>query len=293
MKRLKDIGEFGLIKGISGMFPGGRGVVKGIGDDTAALRCSKGSCLLLTTDMLVEGVHFKPLKATPSLIGRKALAVNISDIAATGGEPRHAVVAVGAPPAMSAAYFRGIFAGIKKLAAGFKVSIVGGDTVRSEKIVVSITLTGEAKEKELVFRNGAKAGDAIFVTGSLGGSLRSGRHLKFTPRVKEARFLVKNFKPTSMIDISDGLASDIMRIAESSNVGVSVDMDSIPRNAGCSIKAALSDGEDFELLFTASEKHAGGIIKKWPFKTGLRRIGNITPKGSTQGRLRGAGFRHF
>lgn len=298
---LCDIGEFGLIKELSKYLRGGRGVVKGIGDDTAVIRHAGDNHLLFTTDMLIEGVHFKIPGATPFLIGRKALAVNISDIAAMGGRPRYAVVAIGVPPHFSVSFARELYRGIKTLAAKFGISVVGGDTNGSDKLVVSVSLIGEAEKGSLVLRSGARAGDAIFVTGRLGGSLKTGAHLKFMPRVKEARFLVKHFKINSMIDISDGLASDLTRIIEASRVGAVIEKRSIPLNKGCKADSALFNGEDFELLFTVPRKRADALSKRWPYRLKLTRIGEITPTGrkiillagGRAERMARKGFDHF
>jgi len=299
--RLCDIGEFGLIKELSKYLRGDSGVIKGIGDDAAVIRHAGNRYLLFTTDMLIEGVHFKIPDATPFLIGRKALAVNISDIAAMGGRPRYAVVAIGVPPAFSVSFARELFRGIRALAVKFGVSVIGGDTNRSDKLIVGVSLIGEAEKGNLVLRSGAKAGDAIFVTGRLGGSLKTGAHLKFVPRVKEARFLVKHFEVNSMIDISDGLTSDLTRIMEASKVGAAIEKRSIPANRGCRIDSALFDGEDFELLFTVPQKHAGALSERWPYRLKLTRIGEITRgarkavllAGGRTERMARKGFNHF
>jgi len=299
--RLDKIGEFRLIKMISGRLSGSKDIIKGVGDDTAVIKYKKDAYLLFTTDMLIEGVHFSLNRTKPSLIGRKALAVNISDIAAMGGVPRHAVVAIGMPSAFRLSLALGILGGIEKLARKFKINIVGGDTNRSNKLIINISLIGEVKKKRLALRSRAKIGDAIFVTGTLGGSLRSKKHLTFAPRVKEAGFLVRNFKIGAMIDISDGLAGDLLRIAESSNVGAIIDKKKIPVNSNYSIKNALFDGEDFELLFTIPKKYTGDVIKKWPYVVKLTRIGEITKKKKVielvtdKGlkKITGKGFRHF
>ena len=298
---LRKLGEFGLIKEISGWLGSDRHAVKGIGDDTAVLKYDRNRYLLFTTDMLIGGVHFKPSRTKAALIGRKALAVNISDIAAMGGVPKYGVVAIGLPPSMKINFVRRVYMGMKRLADKFDTKIIGGDTNRSDKFLINLSLVGEVKKKNLVLRSGAKPGDAIFVTGRLGGSFKSGRHLSFEPRLKEANFLTKNFKINSMIDISDGLASDLARIAESSNVGAVLDEESIPVSKGCNVKNALFDGEDFELLFTALKKDADKILKKWPFKLKLSRVGRITAakktiklkSGKKEKKIAARGFRHF
>ncbi|MBF0619032.1 MAG: thiamine-phosphate kinase [Candidatus Omnitrophica bacterium] len=245
-------------------------VIKGIGDDAAVLELDKKCYQLLTTDMLVESVHF--LKGHPARqVGHKALACNISDIAAMGGKPLVAVVSLGIPEDVTAAYIQSVYQGMHACAKKFGVSIVGGDTVKADKLVINVALLGEVEQKYLVTRDGAKPGDRIFVTGPLGGSLTSGRHLTFTPRIKEAQWLVENCKPSSMMDISDGLAGDLRHILKASNVGATIREADIPKNAGVTTAQALSDGEDFELLFTLSPlraKKLGVSLKIKAFEIG-------------------------
>ena len=190
MKLLKDIGEFGLIKRIAKAEKiSDKDVIAGIGDDAAVLKYKKNLYLLLTTDILIEDVHFNQ-KATPFQIGWKALAVNISDIAAMGGIPRYALVSLGLRKEIPIKFVDEIYQGIRTLAKKFDVQILGGDTVSSSKIVINIALTGEVEKSCLTLRKGAKIGDKIYVTGRLGGSI-TGKHLSFIPRVKEARYLLK------------------------------------------------------------------------------------------------------
>jgi len=296
------VGEFGLIRKLSKQLRYSKNVIKGVGDDAAVIGYRQGLHLLFTTDMLIEGVHFKLSKTRPSLVGRKALAVNISDIAAMGGIPKYAVVAFGFRSSSKVSFVKEILGGMKGIADKFGVDIVGGDTNRSDKLIISISLLGETEKKNLILRSGAKPNDVVFVTGRLGGSYRSGRHLKFVPRVKEARYLVKNFGISSMIDISDGLAGDLKRIAESSHVGVAIDDGAIPCNRGCKTTDALFDGEDFELLFTAPRKEASLIEKKWPYDLKLTRIGEVTKskgvielltKKGAKKKITKKGFNHF
>ena len=173
------------------------------------------------------------------------------------------------------------------------VSIVGGDTIKLDKIIINVALLGEVEKKYLVTRDGAKPGDWIFVSGALGGSLKSGKHLTFVPRLAQARFLVQNFKPNAMMDISDGLAGDLNHILKTSKVGAKLWEHQIPRNVGCTLQQAFSDGEDFELLFTLAPAKARKILdwqqkhKKWFFYP----IGQITsnPKQLIQKKA----FTHF
>ena len=255
--RLKDLGEFNFIKRVSKTIKLSTEVVKGIGDDAAVLRYTKDKYLLFTTDMLLEGKHFNifvgdrhacPLQAR--VVGKKALSSNVSDIAAMGGIPKFAVISVGLPGSLNLKYADEIYKGIKKVADKFSVNLVGGDTVSSKKIVINIALIGEVERENLTLRSNAKEKDAIFVTGNIGGSIK-GRHLNFTPRLKEARFLVKNFKINSMIDISDGLLADLGHILEDSNKGAEIceKAISISKNA-IGFDSAIREGEDFELIFS-------------------------------------------
>ncbi len=298
-KSLKALGEFGLIAKLAQKAFVGKNVVKGIGDDTAVLPLSSKKYLLFTTDMLAEGVHFTR-KDGPALIGQKALACSLSDVAAMGGVPTSAVVSIGLPKNISVEFVEKIYLGINRLAKKYHTSIVGGDTISTSKLVINIALLGEAEKKNLVLRSGAKAGDQILVTGPLGRSLSTKKHLSFMPRLSEAAYLVRHFKPSAMIDISDGLAADLSHVLEESHKGAVLDESSIPRNARASLQNALSDGEDFELLFTLSPQVAKRFFKQR--KTTAFWIGEIinkpqklflcNPDGKIK-HLAANGYKHF
>ena len=263
-KKLSHLGEFGLIELIRKSSALTGDVVRGIGDDAAVLNFSGAAreyYQLFTTDMLLEDVHFTR-KMNARLIGRKALACNISDVSAMGGTPSSAVVSLAVPPDLKIRFIEDIYRGINHLAKRFGMAIVGGDTVKSEKIVINIALLGRVKKKQLVTRGGASAGDMIFVTGPLGRSFQTGKHLSFTPRVAQAQFLVNHFKPTAMIDISDGLCADLGHILKMSDVGVCLYEENIPKTKNATLQQALSDGEDFELLFTLSKKDEKFLLRK-------------------------------
>jgi len=301
--KLRDIGEFGFIEKVSGRIRVDGSVVRGIGDDTAVIEWKRDKFLLVTTDMLIEDVHFRRADS-PADVGWKAMCCGVSDIAAMGGEPRWAVVSCGFPKNLNFKYVEKIYTGLKKASRRFGVNIIGGDTNSSEKIICDVTMLGEAKKKELVLRSGAKVGDFIFVTGTLGGSLR-GRHLKFMPRLKEAKRLVKNFKINAMIDLSDGLASDLNHCVRQSKAGAFIYEDLIPKASGIKdCDRALTDGEDFELLFTMSKEEGYKLldVRGNFFDIPITRIGSITNKGSgvrivnKAGKIRELklkGFRHF
>jgi thiamine-monophosphate kinase len=258
MKRVSDIGEFGLI----------RQLCKNIahaGDDCAVLPAG----LLLTCDPVVEGIHYLP-ETPPRRVGWKAVARNLSDIAAMAGMPRWAVASIGLRPSTSVRWVTELYAGMHAAARRFDCQIVGGDTtrVRHEQFVV-VTMLGEAKRP--LFRAGAKIGDSVFVTGKLGGSL-AGKHLTFIPRLREARWLADNFNIHSMIDVSDGLASDVFHLL-TPGIGIEIFAAEIPANA--TLRAALTDGEDFELLFTIDPREVTALRRKWKFQLKLTEIGRV------------------
>jgi thiamine-monophosphate kinase len=234
-------------------------------------------------------------------VGRKALAVSISDIASCGGLPRYALVSLGMPKSTSVDLVDKLYGGMISLAKSYKINIVGGDISSAQFLTINVSLLGEVEKENLLLRSTALPGDFIFVTGELGGSI-SGKHLKFTPRLKEARFLVKNFKINSMIDVSDGLVQDLGHILEESNVGAFIYEKLLPlSNQARDLADALYTGEDFELLFTMPRKEAAKLM---PMKKRIncRLIGEIADrkeglrlvdgKGSIK-LLKLRGFRHF
>jgi thiamine-monophosphate kinase len=300
-KSVRKLGEFGLIDRIRGRVKARRPVLVGIGDDAAVLKTNPKWLTLMTTDMLVEGRHFRLGEARPEEIGWKAMAVNLSDIAAMGGRPTAAVIAVGLPEKFPLRSADALYEGLAKAADRFGVAIAGGDTNASDRLVIAVTLLGEVEPARAVLRSGARAGDAVWVTGSLGGSLKSRRHLHFVPRVDEARWLVSHFKIRAMMDLSDGLSSDLRRMAAESRTGFRIEAGRIPVAAGSDLSGALSDGEDFELLFTLSAAESEKLAaRKKPMA--MRRIGTAVPekRGITlvdeEGReksLLEKGFDHF
>jgi thiamine-monophosphate kinase len=297
--RLKEIGEFGLIKRFQKRIKINSSVVKGSGDDCAVLKLNKTSHQLFTCDMMVEGIDFYKT-ADLSLVGRKALAISISDIAACGGIPKHAVVALGLPKNMQVYQIDRLAKGLFDLARKFNINIVGGDISASSKLIINVSMLGVVDKNKLCLRQGARAGDIIMVTGDFGGSIK-GKHLKFTPRLKEAQFLVGNFKINAMIDVSDGLVADLGHILEQSSLGAVLYESLIPLSKQAqSTQEALCSGEEFELLFTASRDQASKIIKsaKYRFKV----IGEVMPEAfglrlinykNRYSRLSLKGYRHF
>ena len=257
-----------------------KGVLLGIGDDAALVEPGRGR-LLLKADMIIEKVHFDR-RSREEDWGRKALACNLSDIAAMGGTPLYALVSLGLPRGFSLAGAQRILKGILKLARRYGVSVVGGDTSRSERIVISVAVVGRADPGKLFCRSGARTGDVVFVTGRLGGSLRSGRHLKFEPRLRESRFLKEFYGVHAMIDVSDGLAKDLRHLAEESRVGMVIFENFLPLNRDVKkADSAFRDGEDFELAFTLSALDGWRLLRdRRGFRRGFRfyPIGRILPR---------------
>lgn len=272
---INKIGEFGLIERFKKAIKTDSSVIKGSGDDCAVLKFDKDNYLLFTCDTLVEDVDFKH-NESPYLIGRKALAVSVSDIAACSGLPRYSLVSLGIPKNTSVEVIDKIFKGILNIADKYKINIVGGDISKAKQLMLEVSVLGIVEKKNLTLRSGAKKGDIIFVTGKLGGSIR-GKHLKFTPRIREARFLVENFKVNSMIDISDGLTQDLGHILKQSQVGAIIYEQLIPLSRQAhNLKDALYMGEDFELLFTLERRQARKLSKRG--LADFKPIGEITDK---------------
>ncbi len=267
--------EFELISRLTAALPTNDSVIVGAGDDCAVLDIGLDDRqLLFKTDAVVEGVHFLP-DVPPEKVGRKALARCLSDIAAMGGAPGAAVITLGLPPTREAAWAERLYAGLRELAARHGVAVVGGETTTSpERAFLSVALLGYVGRGKAVLRSGAKVGDAIWVTGELGGSL-AGRHLDFEPRLSEAQWLCKHFGVHSMIDLSDGLAGDLPHILQASGVGAELRVEAIPISRAAklaareshlakpALNAALTDGEDFELLFTLSAADAVPLLDSW------------------------------
>ena len=276
-------GEFGLIAWLRERTRTGSGVTLGIGDDCSILRPTSGASLLVTTDMLMDGRHFRLGEASAAEIGYKAMAVNLSDIAAMAGIPVAAFVAVALPKGSAIEVAQGLHAGMAPLAEAFGVTLAGGDTNAWDgPLVVCVTLIGETTARGAVTRSGAKAGDAILVTGPLGGSL-SGRHLRPIPRIREALALHEVADIHAMLDISDGLLADLGHILEESGVGAMIDGGSIPIHPDAGLMAddrtpivhALTDGEDFELCLTLDPADAARLLASPVAGVSLFPIGTI------------------
>ena len=281
--------EFDFINWLRTRTPSNPRVIVGPGDDTAVLAPLERP-VLVTTDMLMDGTDFILAEVGPRVAGRKAMAVNLSDIAAMAGEPIAAVVSVALPKSGGRALGEELTLGLRESADEFGVAVVGGDTNSWDgRLVISVTLLGEATSRGPVLRSGARPGDWVFVTGPLGGSIR-GHHLTFTPRVREALRLHVVADLHAMIDVSDGLAADLNHILEESRCGAVIAADAVPladaavelsRTSGKSpLEHALGDGEDFELLFTVSAADGERLLRDQPVPgVTLTKIGECVDSG--------------
>ena len=319
MRTVRSMGELALIARLRRRLRRTPSVQVGIGDDAAILRSGgDGTRLVFASDMLVEGVHFRRAHVSAQAIGWKALACNLSDVAAMGGVPRWAVVSLGLPPATPVRFVDALYAGLERCARRYGVAIVGGDTVRAPQVVVDVAILGTVRPRHLTLRSGARVGDLLFVTGRLGGSYRSGRHARFLPRLAESQALVRRVRPHAMIDLSDGLAQDLWQVSRASQVTLRVEAARIPvaraaracAHRACGCRAwrggsgayhALMDGEDFELLVAVGARDAArvprrlGAVPVTRIGMALRRgVGlELAPADGRVTRLVPRGFRHF
>lgn len=293
--KLVELSEDEIVSRLVKGFPAGKNVRVGIGDDCAVIGSpTDETWQLLKTDCVVEGVHFLP-EAAPEKIGWKAMARPLSDIAAMGGVPQYALVTIALSPQTTLQFLQGVYRGLRKAADRFEVAIVGGETAQATPgaMFISVALTGSVERARCVTRSGGRAGDLLFVTGRLGGSIK-GRHLTFIPRIEEARWLTSKFSIRAMMDLSDGLAADLPRLARASGVGFVLDEAAVPRTPSCSVEAALKDGEDYELLFCLSPGNAEKLERGWRTrfpKLELTRVGQLSAK--VQRALKTHGFDHF
>ncbi|MFC1461961.1 thiamine-monophosphate kinase [Verrucomicrobiota bacterium] len=323
-KTLSDTGEIQTLQRLCRNLPTRDDVRVGAGDDCAVVnfedprlhvagrKPAPGTSYdwLLKTDPVIEGVHFAS-ETSAAAVGHKALGRVLSDIAAMGGEPLWILIDVVAPPGTPSSRIDEMYKALSALASRYDVAVVGGDIARGPVLELHVFGVGRVKRGKAVLRSGAKPGHNLFVTGSLGGS-GAARHLCFEPRVTEGRWLCEEGWASAMIDLSDGLASDIRRLTDRSRTGAELALDSIPLSEavldhahGCSpLHHALTDGEDFELLFTVPEEKAKSLPSAWKkeFDLACTCIGSMT---ATQGvvecidrdgnrtRLEESGYDHF
>jgi len=314
-RRLRDVGEHGWIARLLGTVPRGPRVVVGPGDDAAAIRPPRGA-LLLTTDTLVEGSHFQAGWEPPARLGRRAFRINLSDVAAMGGRPLAALVAIEAPPDLPVAILDGLMRGVIADARTHGVDVVGGNLAAAPRLAVTLTLVGVASRRP-VTRTGARPGDDVWVTGTVGGggaavrALLAGHRTRRPPvpvRLEASRLLAP--VAHAMIDVSDGLMQDLGHICRASGVAAAVDAGRVPVAAACrralgveAVPFAVTAGEDYELLLTASPRQRARLERIAPrLGCALSRIGRIEAgrpavrlldAGGRVLPLRRAGFDHF
>ena len=281
--------ETDLIRKLTAGLPTDGSVHIGPGDDCAVVDMGKiGDYLLFKTDAIVEGVHFTA-DTPPEKIGRKSIARPLSDIAAMGGWPTHALITLGLPEGYDEERLAAIYKGAGEMGAAHKTFIVGGEVTRTSELLISVAMIGECNRMYTLTREGSKNGDAIFVTGELGGSL-TGKHLDFDPRLKESRWLAQQFDIHAMIDLSDGVATDLRHLL-GKKLGAELRTPAIPISRAAReqaktnpsgktpILAALTDGEDYELFFTLPANQAVSLHDQWKEKfpdLPLHCIGKIT-----------------
>ena len=311
MTTLHQLGEREVIRRLAKLLPGRDDVRVGVGDDAAVVKGKGGrQDFLLASDSVVEGTHF--LQDTPpEQIGRKAVGRVLSDFAAMGGAPLWALIDVVANRDMPMERLAGVYQGAAKLAEKYGLAIVGGDMADGPALELHVFGVGEVPQNSAVLRSGARPGDGIYVTGSLGGSLR-GKHLTFEPRLKEGLWLREFRWANAMIDISDGLTTDMNHLLEPNKVGAEILMNTIPisdaalamEDKRTPLEHALFDGEDFELLFTVSAEKQSAFESSWKgiFELPCVAIGRITDRpgdlaladeAGTIKPLEGAGYEHF
>lgn len=264
MSTISQSSEDHLIRTLTQNLTTGPDIITGVGDDCAVIAKTPQEHTLLKTDTIVESIHFLP-EEDPERVGWKAVARVISDFAAMGGTPEALLVTIILPPDTELQWVEHLYIGLNAAATAFDCSIVGGETsstATGAPKVISISGTGTVAPQHLTLRSEAQPGDLIFVTGKLGGSI-SGKHLDFSPRIAEAQWLVNHYKPSSMMDISDGIAKDLPRLAQQSECGFTLIKSTLPCNPGSTTEQALSDGEDYELLFSIPPERKEALIDEW------------------------------
>jgi thiamine-monophosphate kinase len=313
-----DVGESGLIERIRARIPPPPSfVIIGIGDDAAIVEPARNELEVITTDSQVEGVHFDLAFVRAADVGHKALAVNVSDLAAMGAAPRVALLSLMLPDAWPVAQVDGLMDGMTALAERVRISIVGGNISRSPgPLIVDMTVTGAVHRRRFLTRGGARAGDELYVTGRLGGAAAGLRTLRRDPsargpdveryrrpepRIRFGMLLGRNRAAGACIDVSDGLADGVRQIGQASGLGAVIDADAVPIDEGATLRDALAGGEDYELLFAVSPRRRARLtsVRRLVKDLAVTRIGRLTAdramllnrNGSTEELP--AGFAHF
>jgi thiamine-monophosphate kinase len=295
-RALRELGEDKLLAKVFARLNRNSRVVIGAGDDCAVLKFRGAKdWLLLKSDCVVEEVHFtKDMNARA--VGWKAMMRALSDFAAMSGVPEFAIITLTAAGKKKASWVGELYRGLNEAAARFDVAIVGGETSETAgPTVIVVSVAGFVERHRCILRSGGKANDDLFVTGELGGSIR-GRHLRFVARIDEARWLTANFKVHALMDLSDGLGTDLPRLARASKLGFSIDQCALPRSRDCSIQQAVSDGEDYELLFAISPRERKDLQTRWQKKfpeLPLTRIGRLNQKSKIKSQKLKSGYVHF
>jgi thiamine-monophosphate kinase len=296
--KLGVLGEDRLLDQILLYLPRGRTrkIFAGAGDDCAIAEIpGNKKYLVLKTDCVVEGVHF--VRGTnPTDVGWKAMMRPLSDFAAASAVPQFSLITLIAPQQTNLAWVRILYRGLRRAANRFEVSIVGGETSNTPgPIAISVSVIGFVEKTRAASRRGGRSGDDLFVTGRLGGALKQ-KHLKFIPRIPESRWLTKNFAIHAMMDLSDGLGADLPRLARASNVGFDIEFENLPVARGVTIDKAISEGEDYELLFAISPRERARLERKWRRefpKLPLTRIGSLNRRSRIPNPKLPRGYVHF
>ena len=291
--KLSRVGEDALLASLLRELPGSR---KLIGNDCAVVEFPGARYLLvLKTDCVVEKIHFRP-STEPERVGWKAMMRPLSDFAAGSAVPQFALITLMLPATRSTSWVQRLYRGLRRAAQRFDVAIVGGETSATlGPAAISVSVSGFVEKNRWISRTGGKKGDDLFVTGRLGGSLR-GKHLRFVPRIKESRWLTKNFRVHAMMDVSDGLGADLPRLARASKVGFRIDKNALPLAPGVKIDNAISDGEDYELLFAISPRDRARLERAWRKKfpkLPLTRIGSLIQPSTFNLQPLRRGYIHF
>jgi len=294
--KLRDIGEDQLIGQLFSRLSLGKELVNGLGDDCAVVRTrDHRNLLVLKTDCVVAGIHFLPT-ANVLHVGWKAMMRPLSDFAATSAVPQFALITLIAPEKTKVEWVERLYRGLGRAAKRFKVSIVGGEmSGTAGPVAISVSVAGFVETNRCVSRGGGKAGDDLFVTGRLGGALKQ-KHLQFVPRIVESRWLTSNFPIHAMMDLSDGLGADLPRLAKASRVGFDIELESLPLARGAKIDNAISEGEDYELLFAISRRERNRLLRSWQKKFPrllLTRIGSFSRRSTRNHQLLPRGYTHF
>ena len=294
--KLRDIGEDRLLDQLLAHLASGKAVAVGPGDDCAVVETpQRGEFLVLKTDCVVERVHFsRSAKAID--VGWKAMMRPLSDFAATSAVPRFALIALMLPNQTKVAWVKELYRGLRRAAKRFDVSIVGGETTNTRgPVAICASVAGFVEKDRWVSRRGGKPRDDLFVTGRLGGALKQ-KHLRFVPRIAQSRWLSENFAIHAMMDLSDGLGADRPRLARASNVGYTIDRESLPLTRGSTISNAITEGEDYELLFAISPRDRNRLTRTWKGKfprLPLTRIGSLSQWSTKDHQLLPRGYTHF